>query len=138
MRLFVAYLISLMLLACEDQIVNECGELGLEGRTVSSSLSSIQNEVFDVSCATAGCHSGSNSVANLNLEKGQSYTNLVNVDAVLFAGEKRIISFDSRNSILIKILRGELSPQMPLDTEQLSATVIDSIAQWIDNGALNN
>jgi len=45
---------------------------------------------------------------------------------------------NSANSLLIKILRGQVSPQMPFNGTPLSASVIDSIAKWIDNGALNN
>jgi len=44
----------------------------------------------------------------------------------------------SANSILIKILKGEVSPQMPQNRAKLSDAIIDSIAKWIDNGAMNN
>jgi hypothetical protein len=50
----------------------------------------------------------------------------------------RVIPDSSSKSLLIKILKGEVSPRMPLDGGFLSDAVIDSIAKWIDNGALNN
>jgi len=136
--LIIALFAAILIFGCEDQIVNECNEKELEGGTKLSSLSSIQKEIFSGSCAKSGCHAGSNPQANLNLEDGNSYTNLVNVDALLYPGQKRVIPFDSKNSLLIKILRGEVSPQMPISADPLSSAVIDSIAVWIDNGALDN
>lgn len=137
-RPFVFIFAAILIFGCEDQIVNECSEKELDGGTRLSTLSSIQKEIFSVNCAKSGCHAGSNPQANLNLEDGNSYTNLVDVDALLYPGQKRIIPFDSKNSLLIKILKGEVSPQMPISSDPLNDAVIDSIALWIDKGALDN
>ena len=50
----------------------------------------------------------------------------------------RVIPDSSAESLIIKILKGEVLPRMPLDGNFLSDAVIDTIAKWIDNGALNN
>lgn len=106
--------------------------------SVSSKLSDIQSKVFTQSCALSGCHGTTNNQANLLLTDGNSFTNLVNVQSFLFPQFKRVESNNSANSLLIKILKGEVSPRMPLSRDPLSAATIDSIAKWIDNGALNN
>lgn len=137
-RHFVVIVVATTLISCEDQIVNQCNELDAESGESLSSLSAIQKNVFNVSCALSGCHSGSNPQANLNLEDGKSYTNLVNVNSLLHPGEKRVIPNNSATSILIKSLRGEISTKMPVGSSPLSDAIIDSIALWIDNGALNN
>ena len=104
----------------------------------SSKLSDIQAKVFTQSCALSGCHGPTNNQAGLLLTDGNSFTNLVNVQSVLFPQFKRVQANSSANSLLIKILKGEVSPRMPLNRDPLSPAVIDSIAKWIDNGALNN
>jgi len=103
-----------------------------------SKLSDIQTKVFTQSCALSGCHGATNNQAGLLLTTGNSFSNLVNVQSVLFSQFKRVEPNNSANSLLIKILKGEVSPRMPFNRNPLSASVIDSIAKWIDNGALNN
>ena len=107
-------------------------------RVPLSKLSDIQAKVFSQTCAFSGCHGPTNNQANLLLTEGNSYSNLVNVQSFLFPQFKRVVPDSSTKSLLIKILKGEVSPRMPLDRTPLSAEVIDSIAKWIDNGALNN
>lgn len=104
----------------------------------AAKFSDIQKKVFTTNCALTGCHGSSNNQANLLLVEGQAYNNLVNVQSFLFPSFKRVEPGNSSNSLIIKILKGEVSPRMPLDKEPLPSAVIDSIAKWIDNGALNN
>ena len=104
----------------------------------SDKLSDIQSKVFNQSCALSGCHGATNNQANLLLTEGNSFSNLVNVQSFLFPQFLRVQPNNSSNSLLIKILKGEVSPRMPLSRDPLSAATIDSIAKWIDNGALNN
>ena len=106
--------------------------------TPNPTLSSIQANVLTPGCAFANCHGNSGTQANLNLTNGQSFANLVGVDSQIFPNSKRVEAGDGGNSILIKILKGEVSPQMPQGRSPLSNAVIDSIEKWIDNGALNN
>jgi hypothetical protein len=60
------------------------------------------------------------------------------VQGFLFPQFKRVVPDSSSKSLLIKILKGEVSPRMPLNGTPLSVAVIDSIAAWINKGALNN
>ena len=103
-----------------------------------SKLSDIQTKVFTQSCALSGCHGSTNNQANLLLTDGNSFSNLVNVRSVLFPQFIRVEPNNSANSLLIKILKGEVSPRMPLNRDPLSAAVIDSMSAWINKGALNN
>ena len=103
-----------------------------------SKLSDIQAKVFTQNCTSSGCHGNTNNQASLLLTDGSSYANLVSIQSVLYPQFTRVQPGNSTNSLLIKILKGEVSPRMPLNRTSLSAAVIDSIAKWIDNGALNN
>ena len=103
-----------------------------------SKLSDIQVKVFNQSCALSSCHGNTNNQAGLLLTTGNSFSNLVNVQSVLFTQFNRVEPNNSANSLLIKILKGEVSPRMPFNRTPLSNATIDSIAKWIDNGALNN
>lgn len=103
----------------------------------AATLSDIQAKIFN-SCASADCHSSSARRANLILESGQSHANLVNVQSTLFPQFKRVQPGSGGNSLLIKILKGDVSPRMPYNRTPLSNDVIDSIEVWINAGALNN
>lgn len=100
-------------------------------------LSDIKTKVF-INCTGAKCHSSSGNQGNLILESAVAYNNLVGVQSILFPQYKRVEAGNSANSLIIKILKGEVSPRMPLNGNPLSAATIDSIAKWIDQGALNN
>ena len=130
-------LITVVLLsACDEDNPTEPG--GSNVSTPNPTLSSIQANIFTPGCASANCHGNSGTQANLNLTNGQSFANLVGVESQLFAPSKRVEAGDGGNSILIKILKGEVNPQMPQGGAALSNAIIDSIEKWIDNGALNN
>jgi hypothetical protein len=49
-----------------------------------------------------------------------------------------VIPGDPDNSLLIKRLEGTINPQMPLDKPPLSQPQIDTIRDWIAEGALDN
>lgn len=139
-RIFYSFsllLFSIVFWSCSNDSPTE-PDHGNDGNTAPlSKLSDIQVKVFNQSCALAGCHGFTNTKAGLLLTDGNSFSNLVNVQSVLFPSFKRVDPNDSATSLLIKILKGEVSPRMPFNRTPLSASVIDSIAKWIDNGALN-
>ena len=77
-------------------------------------------------------------INGLILESNVAYGELVGVLSTTEPTLMRVQAGNSSNSVLIKILKGEITPRMPKDGNPLSAATIDSIAKWIDNGALNN
>ena len=132
--LLASSLLFIVLLGCSEDNPTEPPP----STAVSSKLSDIQAKVFTQSCALSGCHGPTNNQANLLLTDGNSFSNLVNIQSLLFPQFERVVPDSSSKSLLIKILKGEVSPRMPLNRDPLSAAVIDSIAKWINNGALNN
>ena len=122
--------------SCEDQIVSEC-DVVENNPGINTTFSSIQTDVFSIDCATSGCHE-TNSI-DPDLSAGQAYNNIVNVMS-FNPPFKYIVPFKSDSSYIINKLRGVniQGERMPLNRQPLSSAVIDSIAAWIDRGALNN
>jgi len=121
--------------SCEDNIQGPADNDGSpSANNMKAAFTSIQNELFSTTCAKSGCHAGAQSP---ELSAGNSYNNLVNVASIENPSLVRVKPYESKNSYLLKKLRGEGTTVMP-PTGKLSNAVIDSIAVWIDKGALNN
>ncbi len=90
--------------------------------------------IFNQNCTTQ-CHPNS---GNLDLTAGNSYNQLVNVNASGYAA-KRVVPGDPDNSVLYKKIDGSgvYGSTMPLGGS-LSAAQINTIKQWIVEGAQNN
>jgi len=129
--------ISILAVGCSEENSTQ-PDANNGGQIPLSRFSDIQDKVFTQNCALTGCHGPNNNQANMLLTEGNSYANLVNVQSLLFPQFKRVVPDSSSQSLIIKILKGEVSPRMPLDRDPLPPAVIDSIAAWIDKGALNN
>ncbi len=113
--------------------------LEVESETIPKPLfSDIQVKVFTPRCDRPGCHGTTNNQAELFLGEGQAFQSLVGEPSLLFPGMTRVIPDSSSKSLLIKLLKGDLSPRMPQNGPFLEDAIIDSIAKWIDNGAINN
>jgi len=138
LKIYILFLIifTLFIISCEDQIVSECDLKEIE-TGLPANFSSIQNDVFSKSCATSGCHE-TNSIPP-DLSAGQAYNSIVNVMSFnppfLYVYPGR-----SDSSYIIKKLRGVniVGERMPLNDNPLFSADVDSIAAWIDRGALNN
>jgi len=89
--------------------------------------------IFDQSCKS--CHPSS---GNLDLTAANSYNQLVNVNASGYSA-KRVVPGDPDNSVLYKKIDGSgaYGSNMPLGGN-LSAAQINTIKQWITEGAQNN
>ena len=140
-KIFSIFLFSIFFLVfseCSDKIVSDCekskatGDMGFVAQ-----FSSIQKNVLNSYCALSGCHAGNFPASNLNLSSGQSYNNLVQVKSEEMPNLFRVSSGNSAQSYLIQKLKGENSTVMP-PTGMLSVAIIDTIAIWIDAGALDN
>ncbi len=135
--LFILVVIAVLLTGCADQIVSECEDCDpVAGEAKLNTFGSIQAKLFTNTCALSGCHGSNATQANLLLVEGEAYSNLVNEQSLLYPQLVRVKPGDSENSLIIKMLRGELT-QMP-PAGKLDDAIIDSVAMWIDNGALNN
>lgn len=104
-----------------------------------SFVQDIQTAIFNGNCAVGGCHDATAS-SNLNLSQGNAYNNLVNVTAFQDATKKRVLPSDATNSYLVIKIEGRQSTgsRMPLSRSPLSNAKIQTIKNWINNGANNN
>lgn len=127
--------ISLILISCSDEETTAPPTNNSDAPLAK--FSDLQVKVFN-NCIGAQCHSSAGNKGNLTLESGVSFNNLVGAQSSLFPQFKRVEAGNSANSLLIKILKGEVNPRMPPNSSPLPAATIDSIAKWIDQGAINN
>lgn len=112
-----------------------------EVQGLQASLDSIQANVFDVSCAFSGCHSGPTGPGlptGLNLSSADaSFANLVNVASVEVPTLLRVAPGDADASYLVQKLEGTaaVGGQMPAASPPLDQATIDIVRAWIANGA---
>lgn len=103
----------------------------------------IQSEVFSTSCASESCHSSAGQAANLVLEPGVSYAQLIDVapshDAAADLGLRRVLPGDPDGSLLChKVedgLAAELGAAMPYGGPALDEYTTGVIRAWIEAGA---
>ena len=94
------------------------------------------SEVFAVSCAFSGCHSGGEPAADLSLE-GDFAASIVGVASEQRPGFKLVDPGNPNKSYLLMKVRGDdeiISQQMPPGTP-LSAEQVEIIRAWIASGA---
>lgn len=105
----------------------------------AATFSTIQKEIFIVSCALSGCHSGADAAAGMDISSGKAFNNLVYVPSTSNSNFVRVQPGNSANSFLIKRLRniGESSGIMP-PSGKLSENAIQLVETWINNGAKND
>jgi methionine-rich copper-binding protein CopC len=118
-----------------DENGRPIGEGG--GGPLTATFSSIQDNVFTPNCAISGCHSGATAPHGLRLDKGVSYSLLVNVPSDEVPSIDRVEPGDPDNSYIIQKLEGRASvgARMPFGGPYLSQDTIDVIRQWITDGA---
>jgi hypothetical protein len=93
---------------------------------LSADFDSIQANIFTPICA--GCHSGANPAANLNLDAAHSYNDLVNVPSTEEPALDRVKPGDPTDSYLVIHLQK--------DGDGAPAGDIPFVVQWIQDGAL--
>lgn len=120
------------------------GQVSCDGACVNEilpTLTSIQAEVFDVSCAASACHDAELPAEMLDLSTvTQSNLNLVDVNAVQVPSSLLVASGESGESYLMnKLLGVDMAlgtTRMPqLDPDGLCTPKVEAIRQWIDDGA---
>lgn len=109
----------------------------------TSTFDRIQTQIFDQSCAVGGCHDSQSTQADLLLERGAAYDNLVaktptNADATA-AGWKRVVAGDAATSFLVHKLTGDLpsgfGERMPFERAKLDDALVDVVRRWVAAGA---
>jgi hypothetical protein len=107
--------------------------------TFGPTFSEIQANVFTPTCATSTCHAGGAPAAGLNLEAANSYAMLVGIQSNQDAGFMRVLAGNPDSSYLVQKLEGTASGggMMP-PGGALPQTSIDTIRQWITDGAIDD
>jgi len=116
------------------------------GASGPATLSSMQSDIFALSCAISGCHDNrANPAGALTMTSIQaSYAGLVGRNSTQASGRKLVTPADPDKSYLVDKLMGtHLSVggsgrQMPQDAAPLMPGDIDRVVTWINDGAQLN
>ena len=130
-RLWVAVATCMTLVSCEHADPLEQGSL-------QPTLASIQENIFDQSCAVPGCHTGSSPPMDLDLSSGEAESNLVGVDSREVPSLKRVDPGNPDDSYLVRKIEGApgiVGGRMPLNRAPLSSEEIAVVRDWITGGA---
>jgi hypothetical protein len=103
---------------------------------LTADFASIQANVFTPICTR--CHIGASAPQGLQLDAAHSYSMLVGVPSVEEPSILRVDPGNPNESYLILKLEGApgfVGAQMPFGGPYLPQSTIDTIAQWITNGA---
>ncbi len=136
MRLSLLLTAALLWTGCggDDSTVGPDGSDG-EGALTEATLAQV-SEVFAVSCAFSGCHSGGDPAAGLSLE-GDFAARIVGVASEQRSDLKLVDPGNPNKSYLLIKVRGDdeiISQRMP-PGNPLSAEQVEIIRAWIASGA---
>jgi len=132
--IFILFLVS----GCSDSIVESVSSIdeNNEIMDITPIFTNIQNEIFDQSCALSGCHVSGGVSPDLS---GNSYNNIVN--RISSTGVNYITPNDPDNSyLLLKMIgsNGISGSRMPLNASPIPQNQIDTVIEWINDGAPDN
>ncbi len=152
--LLICFVLTFLISGCSDESTNPGAVLDARNNGFSSDKVAL---IFAKNCALAGCHAGSVPVHGLSLT---SYENLMrgsfgrseSGDTTGHGGHGKIstitdihggdviIPFDASRSLLYRLISGDVTNNnytMPYKRNPLSASDIETIATWINDGAKN-
>ncbi|HUF09445.1 MAG TPA: cytochrome c [Rhodothermales bacterium] len=132
----IGLIIAVILVGCEH--ADPIDEGGLD-----PTLSSIQTNIFNTSCAMSGCHAGGGAglPESMDLRAGQAFSNIVGVSSQQRPALNRVEPGDPDASYLVRKIEGgpDISGQrMPAGGFELTQEQIDVIREWISDGAEEN
>jgi len=107
------------------------------------SLSNDVQPIFTARCATSSCHNFATHQVGMTLAPGYTYDKTVNVQAVFRPSWKRIVPLKPDSSFLVQVLLADPSKhpeisRMPLGRPPLTDNQINTIINWVSQGALRN
>jgi len=102
-------------------------------------LTQVQNEIFNQSCAFVGCHRGAAATGGLDLSEGNAYGEIVGVASGQRPSMNRIEPFSAEESYLYLKVTGDGDfARMPLGGSRLSDEELALLRSWIEAGAQDN
>jgi len=144
--------VSILLFSCSDNITEQPPAVD---KTFNGFESFKIAEIFANNCISSACHGGAEPVHNLSFETwskmvkgsfgrplsessggGHKLSSLLHNDGVY--GGEAVIPFNAERSLLYRLIAGNIedsSFQMPHKKEKLSEHDINTIREWINNGA---
>lgn len=130
-----------MLGACcpEPRLLDGAGA-GDGGSGGAARLSELQRDIFDRHCVT-DCHQLASAAAGLQLNRGRSHLQLVQVPSQQISSQLRVLPGDPDRSYLIKKVSGGagmVGDRMPRLAPPLSTAQVQRLRDWISRGAPND
>jgi len=135
----------------DAQALDAAGNVGTSASTTATvsnttgpvpyTFTEIQTQIFTMSCALSGCHTGPSPQAGMNLSAGVAYAQIVGVASSEVPSLQRINPGNPSQSYMIQKLEGAPGIQgarMPFGGPFLPQATIDRIRAWVDAGAPNN
>ena len=109
-----------------------------------SAFDHLERDIFSPKCGVHGCHIGSTSVMGMDLRMGNAWYSLVGrysreMDSSGISSFFIVAPGDPENSYLYRKIKGDdriIGDQMPLQGDCLTDAEVESIRQWIANGAM--
>ncbi|MDH3268067.1 MAG: beta-propeller fold lactonase family protein [Ignavibacteria bacterium] len=136
-RLYVLAVISLLLFySCNDETTIPI--TGGIDNTNNGFQSKAVAEIFANNCATSGCHSGNNPSSGLSID---NYSELLKGSSdrsggtIPNYGGDVVIPLRLEESLLYQMLMNNVTPAAPHDGLVLTQDQINTIKEWIENGA---
>jgi hypothetical protein len=114
-----------------------------EEPTEAPTLTRVQSEVFDASCAFSSCHGDGGGSGDLSLVDGTSYGELVGVAADIDSAVIRVVPGDADASFLVAKLENTQDPEtqgdaMPTTGGGLDDERLQLVRDWIEAGAADD
>lgn len=125
---FYLYLIYSMIfiLGCDDQLnIPSDDELPMQNVSYSKHV----QPIFNVRCATAGCHDDQTKSGNLSLT---SWNNTTSDYSIVFPGNP------DQSRLILSIEGKSIYPMPPIGRPPLTQAQIRVIRTWVEEGAKNN
>lgn len=117
------------------------GAGGMAGAGMPAASFTDVYDIIEAKCGggTFGCHvMGSSGMLQMH-DQAQAFMNLVGKPSTECDGETRVVAGDADASLIIKAVMGTACVErMPRGRDPLSADEIDTIAEWINAGAMND
>lgn len=125
---FYLYLIYSMIfiLGCDDQLnIPSDDELPMQNVSYSKHV----QPIFNVRCATAGCHDDQTKSGSLSLT---SWNNTTSDYSIVFPGNP------DQSRLILSIEGKSIYPMPPIGRPPLTQAQIRAIRTWVEEGAKNN
>lgn len=128
-------MLLLLLLACTAADKADTGD-------APATLTRVQSEVFNASCAFSSCHGGSMGAGDLDLTEGAAHAALVGVESAAAPGQILVVAGDAAGSYLVQKCAAQAGivgePMPDGDADGLDAERLALLEAWIDAGALDD